>query len=310
MLDEPKVSIVMAAFNVENLVGEAVESVINQTYQNFELLIVDDASTDRTYHVLEKFHDQRIKLHTNPFNKGPSSARNFALRQASGVYVTVLDADDRYAPDRLQTLIKKASTEKNCIVADDSVIFLDSDPDELNPTVFSQQNIEFDESGEIWLSMREYFLKGTPNIKIMFPLSWIKEKGIFYDEQIKFGEDLKFLIDLMNSGLSLKLINFRTYFYRFNPLSITRSSLKPWDQLSHVHAHASEIFLEQGDEVLAEITRNSATKYMIFDKIKKKDLRGLLRILVCRPHAAFLLFEGIKETLIFRLKEGRIAFWR
>lgn len=300
----------MAAFNVENFAGEAIESVINQTYQNFELLIVDDASTDSTYRVLEKYDDQRIKLYANEINKGPSSARNFALRQASGFYVTVLDADDRYAPDRLQTLIEKASVEKICIVADDSVIFSDSNPGEFSPTVFSQQRIEFDESGETWLSLREYFLKGTPNIKIMLPLSWIKDKKIFYDEQIKFGEDLKFLIDLMNSGLALKLVNFKTYFYRINLLSITRSPLKPWGQLAHVHAYASEIFLKQGDKFLADITRNTSTKYVIFDKIKKKDMQGLFRTLVRRPHAAFLLFEGIKETFIFRLKEGKSTFWR
>lgn len=298
----------MAAFNAENYIDEAIESVINQTYRNFELLIVDDASSDATWLVANSYDDERIKVYKNARNSGPSSARNLALGHASGEYATIIDADDFYQPSRLEMLVSHVKADRNCIVADDSVLFTSLFNDGPQETVFMQQQLVFDESGENWLTLEGFFSCGFPNIKPMFPLSWVKDKCLTYDERIGFGEDLKFMIDLMHSGLHLKLINEKTYFYRQTPSSITKNKRKPWDQLALVHTYASERFREQGNDSWAKICRNTSEKYSAFDKVKKRNFMGLLKMFYDKPYVAGLLFNGVRETFEYRMKDGRIKF--
>lgn len=96
LFERGKVSIILPAFNAEDGMDIAVQSILNQTWQNIELLIVDDCSPDETYKVMERFaeQDERIKLFKTPENSGPYVARNIALQSATGEFVTVNDADD------------------------------------------------------------------------------------------------------------------------------------------------------------------------------------------------------------------------
>ena len=97
------VSVIMAAYNCEAYVGEAVASVLAQTYQNWELIVVDDASTDRTAEIVQEFaeKDARIRLLRNERNVGPYPLRNRAIAAARGEFVAILDSDDVARPERL-----------------------------------------------------------------------------------------------------------------------------------------------------------------------------------------------------------------
>lgn len=97
-----KISIVMPVYNSEDYIGKAIESVINQTFDDFELIIVNDGSTDSTSDIINKFEDGRIKIITQD-NLGPGAARNNALEIAGGDYVMYLDSDDWFCPDALET---------------------------------------------------------------------------------------------------------------------------------------------------------------------------------------------------------------
>lgn len=100
----PKVSVILPAFNAEDGIHTAIESILAQTWQNFELLIIDDCSTDCTVEVVQKYvqKDARIKLFSTPVNSGPYIARNIGLREATGEYVTVNDADDWSHAEKLE----------------------------------------------------------------------------------------------------------------------------------------------------------------------------------------------------------------
>jgi len=97
------VSVIMAAYNCEAYVGEAVKSVLAQTYQNWELIVVDDASTDQTAEIVQEFanRDARIRLLRNERNVGPAVSRNQAIATARGEFVAILDNDDVALPERL-----------------------------------------------------------------------------------------------------------------------------------------------------------------------------------------------------------------
>lgn len=96
----PKVSIIIATYNRERFLFEAISSVFAQTYQDFELIIVDDGSTDNTSSMISQFNDARLH-YIYQANQGRSHARNAALRLAKGEYITFLDSDDLYLPHKL-----------------------------------------------------------------------------------------------------------------------------------------------------------------------------------------------------------------
>jgi teichuronic acid biosynthesis glycosyltransferase TuaG len=98
------VSIVMAAFNSERFISESIKSVLSQSYSHWELLVVDDASTDSTTVVVEGFasNDDRIRLIALSQNVGPAIARNRAIEAASGRYIAFLDSDDLWLPEKLK----------------------------------------------------------------------------------------------------------------------------------------------------------------------------------------------------------------
>ncbi len=102
MEDYGLVSIVMPSYNCEQYIEASIHSVIAQSYDKWELLIVDDCSSDRTVDVIKKFNDQRIKLFVNDHNSGAAISRNKALMNATGRWLAFLDSDDVWASNKLE----------------------------------------------------------------------------------------------------------------------------------------------------------------------------------------------------------------
>lgn len=100
------VSIIMPSYNTANYIGVAIESVLKQTYKNWELLIVDDCSIDNTDEVVEKYNDERITYLKNEKNSGAAVSRNRALKNANGKWIAFLDSDDLWCPTKLEEQIK------------------------------------------------------------------------------------------------------------------------------------------------------------------------------------------------------------
>lgn len=96
------VSIIMPSYNSEKYIRDSIESVLNQTYPYWELLIVDDCSTDKTVDIIKSFKDERIKLFQNKINGGAAISRNWALREAKGKWIAFLDSDDIWLPKKLE----------------------------------------------------------------------------------------------------------------------------------------------------------------------------------------------------------------
>lgn len=123
MIDErPLISIVMAAWNAGTTIGAAVSSVLTQTYDNWELLVVDDGSTDATCTVVEAHDDSRIRL-LHQTHAGVSAARNLGVQSAHGSLVAWLDADDMLLPRHLDELLKayRASPDPRTVISADGL---------------------------------------------------------------------------------------------------------------------------------------------------------------------------------------------
>ena len=101
------VSIIMPSYNTAPYIRETIQSVLDQTYQNWELIIVDDCSTDNTDEVVASTKDERIRYLKNEKNSGAAVSRNRALREAKGRWIAFLDSDDYWETNMLEVMIKK-----------------------------------------------------------------------------------------------------------------------------------------------------------------------------------------------------------
>jgi glycosyltransferase involved in cell wall biosynthesis len=96
----------MPSYNTEKYIGDSIKSVLNQTYENWELIIVDDCSKDDTDSIVKQFKDSRIRYFKNAFNQGAAISRNSGLKKAKGKWIAFLDSDDLWLPDKLALQIK------------------------------------------------------------------------------------------------------------------------------------------------------------------------------------------------------------
>lgn len=99
----PLVSIIMPCYNAEHYIAESIDSVLSQTYNNWELLITDDCSTDKSVGIIKSYciKDKRINLQESKIHLGPGDTRKISIKKAKGRFVAFLDADDIWLPDKL-----------------------------------------------------------------------------------------------------------------------------------------------------------------------------------------------------------------
>ncbi len=103
---KPKVSVIIPTYNRAYSIRRAIQSILDQTYKNFEIIIVDDGSTDDTEKIVKRFNDERIRYFRHDQNKGGGAARNTGIKAASGEYIAFQDSDDEWLPEKLEKQMK------------------------------------------------------------------------------------------------------------------------------------------------------------------------------------------------------------
>lgn len=136
------VSIITPTYNCAKFIGATIESVLNQTYQNFEMIIVDDASKDNTEEVVNSFKDKRIKYIRLSKNSGPAVARNRAMEEAKGKYMAFLDSDDLWKREKLEKQINFIKKNKYKIVCSDYEQ-IDEEGNKLNKIIPCKKKVNY-----------------------------------------------------------------------------------------------------------------------------------------------------------------------
>lgn len=195
------VSIVIPAFNSVSTIGETLDSVISQTFDNWEAIVVDDGSTDGLNIFLKKYSDPRVKYFYKE-NGGVASARNFGIKSAEGDYIAFLDSDDIWHPEKLFESIKKM-TEDNAELIYSDILMFETD---FNFSVKYKYVEPFDISNDYErLLVYDYI----PTLSVVVKKSVFLEIGDF-DETLKGTEDWDmwiriakfFKISYLNKSLS------------------------------------------------------------------------------------------------------------
>lgn len=213
------VSIIMPVYNAEQYLDVAIQSVINQTYKNIELILVDDSSKDNSIKICEKYQhiDNRVKLLKNERNCGPSFNRNKGLSIAQGEYVTFIDSDDAYSVYNIEKMLNVLEQNKVDLV----IAKLTSDVNELENS--------YDEFSQVKLLKQNKVVEELSlDIKIrgytcnkLYKMEIINQNQINFDNNLRYCEDYFFNMNYLMHIRSAALIKEKLYFYRQVETSLT-----------------------------------------------------------------------------------------
>jgi glycosyltransferase involved in cell wall biosynthesis len=139
--EKDKISVIIPTYNRENLILKSINSVLNQTYSNIEILIVDDGSTDNTENIINKLDNNKIKYIKLKDNKGASFARNIGILRASGKYISFQDSDDFYHYDKLEKQYNNLKKKKTDFDFCKICLHLNENNEIIFPNIFQLNNI-------------------------------------------------------------------------------------------------------------------------------------------------------------------------
>ena len=250
----PKVSVNIPCYNGEKTIVRAVESILSQSFTDFELVIVNDASKDSTPQILNEFKDPRIKLVHHEQNRGISGTRNTALKNSIGEYVLVLDADDVAFPDRMKKQLHILEADAKLDGCFGWVANFTDSPDNAVSNSFPKPN-----SAE----MREMILFQSP-----FPHSTaflrrsVMANG--YREDLSCAEDYAMWLELVFSGKKLEVLHEPvTRFWTHDPMHYSWEKMR--SNVKKLHIEYFSKFL--GITLTPEQAEMQWTLYEFSDRI-------------------------------------------
>jgi len=286
----PKVSVILPVFNGEKFVEQAIQSVLDQTFPDFELIVVDDGSIDGTIDIVQSFADSRIRLIRHEANRGLGASRNSALEAAKGEWVTLLDADDAWHKSRLSKLLQVIENRSNAFIADDLMICFSRKDGAFVPytTEFTRRGLK--KMPPVFPATADMLIKpGLGPIKPMFPTDVVRKYNLRYLETVTWGEDLEFEFQLFRCGLRLYLLNEPLYYYRVVPGSLSTNPNRIRDEL--------EVY----KRLLAMEGLDEPTRQAINERYRKQ--------LVYLPFAAALKEKRWAEAVSRGIRSPKVIFW-
>lgn len=208
-----KISLVMPVYNSEKSIKESIESVILQTYSNWELVIVDDGSVDNSANICDSYsnQDQRIKV-CHIRNEGVSHARNYGISIASGDLLCFLDSDDRLVPQALSIIID--NFKENDLLIFGYIEMPTQKKHSLNKTLTFDSIDNFAKS---YQALDSSHLLNVPWNKC-FRTARLKENKIYFPEDLSMGEDLLFNLQYLEKCNSIKVVHHVLYEYNVSSL--------------------------------------------------------------------------------------------
>lgn len=228
-MSSPKISIIIPVYNVENYLQQCVDSVLAQTYQDFEVILVDDGSLDNCPRICDEYAQKDSRVHViHQKNSGVSAARNIGIEHAKGEWITFVDSDDWICSDYL---------EKFKVDEDDSDLIIQGLEyyDHRNGLYFKQIIIndciiEGSDKQNV-VSENNLLGSGYPVAKA-FSRSII-DKGLLFDISISYHEDHIFVLNAFAVASKIRLVNSIAYKYRYFHTSMSLSSKRhPWKNLN------------------------------------------------------------------------------
>ena len=276
------VSIIIPVYNSEKYIKRCLKSILNQTYENIEMIVVDDGSTDNSFNIISKFEDKRIRYFKKE-NEGVSIARNYGIKRAVGEYLLFVDSDDYIAKDIVEELIKKTNGLSEIVFCNNLEIWYNKEEERrlfISVDKLNKKNVMREiASGRAGLVCSKLVSKKV-----------IEDNNISFDEKLKVGEDQLFFLEVAEKCDEFKYVDKSLYFYdRTNENSAT---------IKYQH-NLYKNFTYLYDQVFKVLERNN---------MRGKEDRQLLvnKFILLAWTAVNNEVDGLKEnSIIFGLKNIR-----
>lgn len=218
----PKISVIMPTYNAQEYLKEAMDSILNQTFADFEFLIIDDNSNDKTLEIINSYNDNRIRLIQGP-NKGISAALNLGIKESKGQFIARMDADDVSLPQRFEKQLEVFEKYPDIAILGTKAKLISNTPLEYEYFV-----------APFFDNRPELFYIGILNVlntcvichpTVMFRKELLLKNNLFYNENYKAGEDQELwtraVLCVRMANLNISLLN-----YRFHQTNATTKNIK------------------------------------------------------------------------------------
>ncbi|MBQ9160358.1 MAG: glycosyltransferase family 2 protein [Methanobrevibacter sp.] len=255
-MDNFKVSVIVPVYNLSQYIGSTLDSIINQDFKSFELIVIDDGSTDDSLEIInEKLSKSLISYKViHQENSGVSSARNRGLKEAQGEYIVFVDGDDYITGNHLSELYNGES--------DFSLIqFVKKEGEVLsNPYHYSRTSISCDDFIKMELNMEIPFHFW----QLMYKKSIIDDNNIRFNTDAVYGEDTEFALKALAFGSDVAISNEVTYYYIQRQDSAIRTTDFRRFELVSILENLAEFYKKLGKNDLADLIITSRIPKAIF----------------------------------------------
>jgi glycosyltransferase involved in cell wall biosynthesis len=316
-MKNPKVTVLMSVYNGEKYLQEAIDSILGQTFKDFEFLIINDGSTDNTAEILESYNNPRIKIINNEKNIGLTKSLNKGLKLARGEYIARQDADDISLSTRFKEELKFFEKNSNvALVGTD--YFLINEKDEIIHTV----NCFIENS-----KLKEKLLEGNQfgHGSIMFKKECVEKVGM-YREEFKFAQDFDFTLRI-SEEFDVANIPKSLYKWRINidSVSVKKKSLQ--DKYALLAIEMAKERRHSGKDKLQSLNKKEIDKFLdeLISNTKIQDKRKITegycfwsRVLFCGKDykgafkllfKSFIIYPLNKETWLLAFKDLAILLF-
>lgn len=268
-----KIAVIIPCYNAEQYISRCLDSILNQIYRDFEIVVIDDGSTDNTLNIVELYlrKNNCIKV-IKKSNEGVSSARNMGINQVEGEFLTFVDADDYVEPNFLEELIKVAENREipfgnfNRLIDNQRI----GEDNRIIGEYSTKQVVDYLMSGKLYGCVW----------RCLFVTSIIREKNIYF-EKIHFCEDILFLVRyLMNANFRCRILKSTIYNYNcqnFNSVSKNQYSRKYLNGYIDLPNQFAKIFKE-----------SNKISFYYQRKVNKEYAISVLRIYRSTPYREFI----------------------
>lgn len=255
-MDNIDVSVIVPVYNSEEYIGTTLDSIINQDFKSFEVIVIDDGSTDKSLEIInQKLSKSTISYNViHQENSGVSGARNRGIEEANGKYLVFIDADDYVTGNHLSELYN-GQTDFSLIQ------FIKKDGDRLSsPHHFSAESISCDDFIKKELNMEMPF-----NFwQLMYKASLINENGIRFNPDLVYGEDIDFALRALLFGSEIAISNEATYYYiQHSESAINTSEFRRFEVIE-IFEDLAEFYKAHGRDDLADLITTSRIPKAIF----------------------------------------------
>ena len=220
-----KISVIIPIYNVSCYLKECLESIVNQSLKEIEIICIDDCSTDNSYEILLEYSnkDTRFKVLKNNFNESVGYNRNLGIKLAKGEYISFIDSDDYISLNYLEDLYNTAKKYDSDIVNTLNIYRVFNDKCEKD--FYSFRNIEFQSSFDL-MDIENYFSKkaiAPYSVNKLYKTSFLILNNLYFlNTKFGAGEDTNFIIKLMLNNPKISFNNKSIYYYRDTPNSLTK----------------------------------------------------------------------------------------